>query len=82
MAARAVLARQLNQLQPQPHPQVQQTQRQLSPFQRFQEPFKMSVGFIGAGRMAFAMIRGFINQKMVAPQQIIASDIDVRSVVQ
>lgn len=36
----------------------------------------MSVGFIGAGRMAFAMIRGFINQKMVAPQQIIASDID------
>lgn len=26
--------------------------------------------------MAFAMIRGFINQKMVAPQQIIASDID------
>jgi len=39
----------------------------------------MSVGFIGAGRMAFAMIRGFINQKMVAPQQIIASDIDVRS---
>jgi len=39
----------------------------------------MSVGFIGAGRMAFAMIRGFINQKMVAPQQIIASDIDSRS---
>lgn len=39
----------------------------------------MSVGFIGAGRMAFAMIRGFINQKMVAPQQIIASDIDGRS---
>lgn len=36
----------------------------------------MSVGFIGAGRMASAMIRGFINQKMVAPQQIIASDID------
>lgn len=29
--------------------------------------------------MAFAMIRGFINQKMVAPQQIIASDIDGRS---
>merc|ERR1711872_820179 len=29
--------------------------------------------------MAFAMIRGFINQKMVAPQQIIASDIDSRS---
>jgi len=26
--------------------------------------------------MAFAMIRGFINQKMDAPQQIIASDID------
>merc|ERR1712243_96309 len=40
---------------------------------------KMSVGFIGAGRMAFAMIRGFINQKMVAPQQIIAGDIDSRS---
>jgi len=37
------------------------------------------VGFIGAGRMAFAMIRGFINQKMVAPQQIIASDIDAGS---
>ena len=39
----------------------------------------MSLGFIGAGRMAFAMIHGFINQKMVAPQQIIASDIDSRS---
>jgi len=39
----------------------------------------MSVGFIGTGRMAFAMIRGFINQKMVMPQQIIASDIDVRA---
>jgi len=29
--------------------------------------------------MAFAMIRGFINQKMVAPQQIIASDVDGRA---
>ena len=41
-------------------------------------PLTMSVGFIGAGRMAFAMIRGFINQKMVAPQQVIASDIDAK----
>merc|ERR1719193_188283 len=29
--------------------------------------------------MAFAMIRGFINQKMVAPQQVIASDIDANA---
>lgn len=36
----------------------------------------MSVGFVGAGRMAYAMIRGFVNQKMVAPQQIIASDVE------
>jgi len=42
-------------------------------------PLTMSVGFIGAGRMAFAMIRGFINQKMVAPQQVIASDIDANA---
>jgi pyrroline-5-carboxylate reductase len=35
---------------------------------------KLSIGFLGAGKMATALARGFIRAKLVEPGQIIASD--------
>lgn len=35
---------------------------------------KLTIGFLGAGKMATALARGFIRAKLVAPNQIIASD--------
>ena len=36
---------------------------------------KLTIGFLGAGKMATALARGFIRAKLVAPSQIIASDL-------
>lgn len=41
-------------------------------------PADMTVGFIGAGRMAQAMIRGFISTGVIEPANITASDNDRR----
>src|SRR4249920_1119368 len=35
---------------------------------------KLSIGFLGAGKMATALARGFIRAKLVGPKEIIASD--------
>lgn len=35
---------------------------------------KLTIGFLGAGKMATALARGFIRAKLVAPNHIIASD--------
>lgn len=35
---------------------------------------KLSIGFLGAGKMATALARGFVRAKLAAPGQIIASD--------
>jgi pyrroline-5-carboxylate reductase len=35
----------------------------------------MKIGFIGAGNMAEALIKGFLNSKRINPQDILASDI-------
>ena len=34
----------------------------------------LSIGFIGAGRMATALARGFVNAGLVPPENLIASD--------
>ncbi|HWN97072.1 MAG TPA: pyrroline-5-carboxylate reductase [Methylomirabilota bacterium] len=35
----------------------------------------LKIGFLGAGKMASALAKGFVAAKIVAPQQIIASDV-------
>lgn len=35
---------------------------------------KLTIGFLGAGKMATALAKGFVQSKLVAPEQIIASD--------
>jgi len=35
---------------------------------------KLTIGFLGAGKMATALARGFVRARLVAPAQIIASD--------
>jgi pyrroline-5-carboxylate reductase len=35
---------------------------------------KLSIGFLGAGKMATALARGFVNAEIVFPREIIASD--------
>ncbi|XP_061169245.1 pyrroline-5-carboxylate reductase 2-like [Saccostrea echinata] len=42
--------------------------------QRFTVSESMTIGFIGAGRMAQAMSRGFISKGILKPHKIIASD--------
>lgn len=42
--------------------------------QRFTVSESMTIGFIGAGRMAQAMSRGFISKGVVKPHKIMASD--------
>lgn len=42
--------------------------------QRFAVSESMTIGFIGAGRMAQAMSRGFISKGVVKPHKIMASD--------
>jgi pyrroline-5-carboxylate reductase len=37
-------------------------------------PSKLTIGFLGAGKMATALAKGFIRAKLVTPRQIIASD--------
>ncbi len=37
-------------------------------------PAKLNVGFLGAGKMATALARGFVRAGLVTPKQIIASD--------
>jgi len=37
-------------------------------------PAKLTIGFLGAGRMGTALARGFIRAGLVTPRQIIASD--------
>ena len=37
-------------------------------------PDSLHIGFLGAGKMATALARGFINKKLVTPAQLIASD--------
>jgi pyrroline-5-carboxylate reductase len=37
-------------------------------------PSKLTIGFLGAGKMATALAQGFIRAKLVAPKQLIASD--------
>ena len=36
---------------------------------------KLSIGFLGAGKMATALAKGFIQAGLVTPKQIIASDV-------
>lgn len=36
---------------------------------------KLTIGFLGAGKMATALAKGFIHAELVAPAQVIASDI-------
>src|SRR5256885_14471855 len=38
-------------------------------------PFTLKLGFLGAGKMATALARGFVNAKLVKPDQVIASDV-------
>ena len=35
---------------------------------------ELSIGFIGAGKMAAAMAKGFVNSGLVKPNNLIASD--------
>src|SRR5437764_11686503 len=35
---------------------------------------KLNIGFLGAGKMATALARGFIRAKLVTPKQVMASD--------
>src|SRR5205823_11256595 len=35
---------------------------------------KLSIGFLGAGKMATALAKGFIRAGLVTPKQVIASD--------
>src|ERR1700744_1988861 len=35
---------------------------------------QLKIGFLGAGKMATALARGFINAKLVKPDQIFAAD--------
>jgi len=37
-------------------------------------PDSLTIGFLGAGKMATALARGFVVKKLVAPAQLIASD--------
>ncbi len=37
-------------------------------------PSKLTIGFLGAGKMATALAKGFIHAKLITPRQIIASD--------
>ena len=37
-------------------------------------PSKLTIGFLGAGKMGTALAKGFIRAKLVTPKQIIASD--------
>ena len=36
---------------------------------------KLTIGFLGAGKMASALARGFLNAKLIKPGQLIASDV-------
>jgi pyrroline-5-carboxylate reductase len=36
---------------------------------------KLTIGFLGAGKMATALAKGFVRAKLVSPDQIIASDV-------
>jgi pyrroline-5-carboxylate reductase len=36
---------------------------------------ELSIGFLGAGKMATALAKGFIHAKLVKPEQVIASDL-------
>jgi pyrroline-5-carboxylate reductase len=38
-------------------------------------PAKLTIGFLGAGKMATALARGFIGTGLVTPKQVIASDV-------
>jgi len=38
-------------------------------------PAKLTIGFLGAGRMATALAQGFINTGLVKPSQLFASDV-------
>ena len=37
-------------------------------------PSKPNIGFLGAGKMATALAKGFVRAKLVVPREIIASD--------
>ncbi|HEX5399043.1 MAG TPA: pyrroline-5-carboxylate reductase [Verrucomicrobiae bacterium] len=37
-------------------------------------PSRLSIGFLGAGKMAAALAKGFVNAKIVFPRNVIASD--------
>lgn len=37
-------------------------------------PAKLTIGFLGAGKMATALARGFLHSRLVTPAQLIASD--------
>ncbi len=37
-------------------------------------PSRLTIGFLGAGKMATALARGFVNAEIVFPREIIASD--------
>lgn len=37
-------------------------------------PDSLTIGFLGAGKMATALARGFVSRQLVAPAQLIASD--------
>ncbi len=37
-------------------------------------PFTGTIGFVGAGRMATALAAGFVEKKLLAPEQILVSD--------
>ncbi|MCX6905649.1 MAG: NAD(P)-binding domain-containing protein, partial [Verrucomicrobia bacterium] len=36
---------------------------------------KLSIGFVGAGKMATALAKGFVQAKVAAARQIMASDV-------
>ena len=36
---------------------------------------KLTIGFLGAGKMATALARGFVRAKIVFPKEIIAGDV-------
>ena len=36
---------------------------------------KLTIGFLGAGKMATALAKGFVQARLVTPKQIIASDV-------
>ena len=37
---------------------------------------KLKLGFLGAGKMATALAKGFVNAKLLTPELILASDLD------